>query len=278
MAVNNAYAVEWDKVGERFYEIGVDHGVFYPLDENGNYTNGEAWSGLSNVTNKPEGADVNDIWADNMKYLSLRAAEKFGATIECYSYPNGFKACNGEEEITPGVTISGQTRKPFGFTYRSRIGNDLKFEDYGYKIHLIYNATASPVEKSYGTINDSTDVDTMSYDVETTGLPVALTINGVPKEFKPTSHIEIDSTKVDATQLENFLKTLYGQVEYEEFEGSAWVEGTDYYTENSDGTYSKVDTTEVTVPVTGVTYYTMNVSKPTMPLPAQVYQAFITQG
>lgn len=278
MADNNAYAVEWDKVGERFYEIGVDHGVFYPLDENGNYTNGEAWSGLSNVTNKPEGADVNDVWADNMKYLSLRAAEKFGATIECYSYPNGFKACNGEEEITPGVTISGQTRKPFGFTYRSRIGNDLKFEDYGYKIHLIYNATASPVEKSYGTVNDSTDVDTMSYDVETTGLPVALTINGVLKEFKPTSHIEIDSTKVDATQLENFLKTLYGQVAYSEFEGSAWVEGTDYYTENSDGTYSKVDTTEVPAPASGVTYYTMRVTKPTMLKPAQVYQAFITQG
>lgn len=200
------FAVEWDKVGERFYEIGVDRGMFYPLS-GGEYNNGEAWSGLSNVTNKPEGADVNDIWADNMKYLSIRAAEKFGATIECYSYPNGFKACNGEEELATGVTISGQTRKPFGFSYRSRIGNDEEFQDYGYKIHLIYNATASPVEKSYGTINDSTDVDAMSYDVETTGIQVP---NVGDKEFKPTSHLEIDSTKVSAAQLSQLEYILYG--------------------------------------------------------------------
>lgn len=207
------FAAKWDEVGKRFYEIGVDRGMFYPLTETSQgsgtyeYKNGEAWSGLSNVTNKPEGADVNDIWADNMKYLSIRAAEKFGATIECYTYPDGFKACNGEEEVVPGVTVSGQTRKTFGFAYRSRIGNDTEFADHGYKIHLIYNATASPVEKSYGTINDSTDVDAMSYDVETTGLQVG-TING--KEFKPTSHIEIDSTKVDAALLTAFEEILYG--------------------------------------------------------------------
>lgn len=201
------FAISWDEVGKRFYEIGVDRGVFYPLSDEGTYTNGEAWSGLSNVTNKPEGADVNDIWADNMKYLSIRAAEKFGATIECYTYPDGFKSCNGEEEVVPGVTVNGQTRKAFGFSYRSRIGNDIKFADYGYKIHLIYNATASPVEKSYGTINDSTDVDAMSYDVETTGLQVG-TINGI--EYKPTSHIEIDSTKVDAAILQSFEEIIYG--------------------------------------------------------------------
>ena len=201
------FAIKWDQDGKRFYEIGVDRGVFYPLSDEGTYENGEAWSGLSNVTNKPEGADVNDIWADNMKYLSIRAAEKFGATIECYSYPDGFKACNGEEEVVPGVTVSGQTRKAFGFSYRSRIGNDIKFQDYGYKIHLIYKATASPVEKSYGTINDSTDVDAMSYDVETTGLEVG-TVNGI--EYRPTSHVEIDSTKVDAALLASFEETLYG--------------------------------------------------------------------
>ena len=204
---------DWDAVGKRFYEIGVDRGVFYPLAETASgsgiyeYNNGEAWSGLSNVTNKPEGGDVNDVWADNMKYLSLRAAEKFSATIECYTYPDGFKSCNGEEEVVPGVTINGQTRKAFGFSYRTRIGNDVKFQDYGYKIHLIYNATASPVEKSYSTINDSTDIDAMSYDVETTGLQVG-TVGGI--EYKPTSHIEIDSTKVTAEQLAAFEQILYG--------------------------------------------------------------------
>lgn len=206
-----AFAIEWDKVGERFYEIGVDRGVFYPLTVNSEtneaeYKNGEAWSGLSNVSANPEGADTNDIWADNMKYLSLRAAETFGATIECYSYPDGFKACNGEDELVTGVTIGQQTRKPFGFSWRSRIGNDVDFQDHGYKIHLVYNATASPTEKSYGTINDSTDVDTMSFEIDTTAIPVNIT----GQTFKPTSYITIDSTKVASEALAAFEQILYG--------------------------------------------------------------------
>lgn len=200
------YAVSWDNVGERLYEIGVDRGMLYELQNDGTYTNGVAWSGLSKVTAKPEGADVNDIWADNMKYLSIRAAEKFGATIECYSYPDEFKKFNGEEEITPGVTINAQTRKAFGFCWRSRIGNDTEFQDHGYKLHLVYNATASPSEKSYGTVNDSTDVETMSFDIDTTAIPV--TINNVEK--KPTSYITIDSTKVNPSKLTAFEQKLYG--------------------------------------------------------------------
>lgn len=203
------FAVKWDQVGERYYEIGVDRGMFYPLTVTegvSEYKNGEAWSGLSNVSASPEGADTNDIWADNMKYLSLRAAETFGGTIECYTYPDGFKKCNGEDELTNGVTIGQQTRKPFGFSWRSRIGNDVEFQDHGYKIHLVYNATVSPTEKSYGTINDSTDVDTMSFEFDTTAIPV--TVNN--KEFKPTSYITIDSTKVDAAKLTAFEQTLYG--------------------------------------------------------------------
>jgi hypothetical protein len=208
------FAVKWDQVGERLYEIGVDRGMFYPLTINDStheaeYNNGEAWSGLSKVTEKHEGADVNDIWADNMKYLSIRAAEKFGATIECYSYPDGFKACNGEVDLIAGVTASMQTRKAFGFSFRSRVGNDVEFQDHGYKIHLIYNATASPTEKGYGTINDSTDVDAMSYDIETTAIPVTVTgANG--EEIKPTSSIVIDSTVVNSTKLTAFEQVLYG--------------------------------------------------------------------
>ena len=208
------YAVEWDKVGERLYEIGVDRGMLYELNNSGNYINGVAWSGLSQVTAKPEGADVNEIWADNMKYLSIRAAEKFGATIECYSYPDEFKKYNGEVELTAGVTINAQTRNAFGFCYRSRIGNDLKFQDYGYKIHLIYNATASPSERSYGTINDSTDVETMSFDIDTTAIPVSITVGGTTTEYKPTSYIVIDSTKFTTepqkAKLAQFEQKLYG--------------------------------------------------------------------
>ena len=207
------FAVKWDEVGKRLYEIGVDRGMFYPLAETSQgsgvyeYNNGESWSGLSKVTDKHEGADVNDIWADNMKYLSLRAAEKYGATIECYTYPDGFKACNGEVDLVPGVTAGMQTRKAFGFSYRSRIGNDTDFQDHGYKIHLVYNATASPTEKSYGTINDSTDVESMSFDIETTSIPIDAT--GY-EDIKPTSYLEIDSTKVNATKLADFEQILYG--------------------------------------------------------------------
>ena len=271
------FAVKWDEVGKRLYEIGVDRGMFYPLADNGTYNNGEAWSGLSNVTNKPEGADVNDIWADNMKYLSIRAAEKFGATIECYSYPDGFKACNGEEEVVAGVTVSGQTRKAFGFSYRSRIGNDIKFQDYGYKIHLIYNATASPVEKSYSTINDSTDVDAMSYDVETTGIQVGK-VNNV--EYKPTSHIEIDSTKVDVDQLAAFEQTLYGTAAtYTQVADTSGTpdSSTQYYTKSGDD-YIKCDK-PLNAFAAGTTYYTQSAAAvaPVMPLPSDVFTAF-TQG
>lgn len=278
------FAAKWDQVGERFYEIGVDRGMFYPLEASGSYGNGEAWSGLSNVTNKPEGADVNDIWADNMKYLSIRAAEKFGATIECYSYPDGFKACNGEQEAVSGVTVSGQTRKAFGFSFRSRIGNDTVFQDYGYKIHLIYNATASPVERSYGTINDSTDVDAMSYDVETTGVKLTTKVNG--EELKPTSHIEIDSTKFKTTAakavLAAFEEKIYGKVVYASAGTiSEWAADTDYYTRSgSEGnyTYTKVDQTAVPEPASGVDYYTATVTAPQLPSPDQVITDLTISG
>ena len=270
------FAAKWDQVGERLYEIGVDRGMFYPLGASGSYGTGEAWSGLSNVTNKPEGADVNDIWADNMKYLSIRAAEKFGATIECYSYPDGFKACNGEEEAVAGVVVSGQTRKAFGFSFRSRIGNDTMFQDYGYKIHLIYNATASPVERSYGTINDSTDVDAMSYDVETTGVKLTTKVNG--EELKPTSHIEIDSTKFQSTAakaaLAAFEEMIYGKVVYTSAGTiSEWAANTDYYTRSgSEGSYvyTLVDKTVVPEPASGVDYYTATVTAPALPDPDTV--------
>lgn len=202
MAYHDSFKVSWDNVGERLYEIGVDHGMLYPQKGDGSYDKGVAWSGLSQVSENPEGADVNDIWADNMKYLSIRAAETFGATIECYSYPDEFKACNGEAEIATGVTIGQQTRKAFGFSYRSRIGNDTEFQDHGFKIHIIYNATVSPSEKSYSSINDSTDVDAMSFEVDTTAIPVA--------GYKPTSSLEIDSTKVSEANMNTLLDTLYG--------------------------------------------------------------------
>lgn len=194
----------WDDTGKRLYETGVDRGVFYPLSEagNGTYGAGEAWNGLSNVTESPSGAEPTAVYADNIKYLNLMSAEEFAATIEAYTYPAGFRACNGEKELTTGVTIGQQDRKTFGFSYRSLIGNDVDGTNHGYKIHLVYGAQAAPSEKSNATINDSPEAATMSWEVSTT--PVNVT------GFKPTAHLVIDSTEISPAALAALEDLLYG--------------------------------------------------------------------
>ena len=208
-----AYAINWDAAGERFYETGVDRGVLFPYNETAqndtNYYDAIAWNGLTTVTQTPSGAEANDIYADNMKYLSLRSAEQFGGTIEAYTYPDEFAVCDGSAafESAPGVVISQQARKKFGFSYRTRVGNDELGDDKGYKIHLIYGATVNPSEKSYQTVNDSPEAITFSWELSTEPIQIG-TIGG--KEYRPVAHLEIDSTKADATKLAAFEQKLYG--------------------------------------------------------------------
>lgn len=194
--------ITWDSIGERYYETGVDHGVFYPL-KNSKYGPGVAWNGLTNVTESPEGAEANDLYADNIKYASLRSAETFGATIEAYTYPDEFGEADGSIEVVEGVKIGQQNRKTFGLSYRTMVGND---EDGGsasdYKLHLIYGATASPSEKGYSTINDSPEAITFSWDLTTTPVPVT--------GYKPTASIVIDSRTIDKDKLAALEAKLYG--------------------------------------------------------------------
>lgn len=192
----------WDATGSRLYETGTKMGVLYPLNASGVYTPGVAWNGLSAVTESPSGADPNAIWADDIKYLELRGAEEFGGTIEAYTYPDEWAKCDGSAEITTGVMIGQQVRSPFGLCYRTVLGNDVKRDDYGYKLHLIYNATASPSEKSYQTINDSPEAISFSWEYTTTPVEVA--------GYKPASQITIDSTKVDHEKLAALEAILYG--------------------------------------------------------------------
>lgn len=197
-------ALVWDQVGTRQYETGVDHGVLYPWDstkQTPGYGDGVAWSGLTGVTESPSGAEPNKIYADNIEYLNLISAEEFGATIEAYSYPDEFAECDGSAQLVEGVTIGQQPRKMFGFSYRTKIGNDIS-DEAGYKIHLIYGAKAAPSERAYATVNDSPEAITFSWELSTT--PVAV------KGFKPTAHVEIDSTKTDASKLTAFEAILYG--------------------------------------------------------------------
>lgn len=192
----------WDKSGERFYETGVKNGVLYVQGASGTYTKGVAWNGLTAVTESPSGAEATPLYADDIKYLELRAAEEFGATLEAYTYPEEFEACDGSASMTAGINIGQQDRKSFGLSYKTVLGNDVEQGSYGYKIHLIYGATASPSEKAYSTINDSPEAVTFSWEITTTPIEV--------EGHKPTATVVIDSTKCNASLLKAIEDKLYG--------------------------------------------------------------------
>lgn len=192
----------WDATGEHLYETGVRRGVLYLQNNNGTYASGVAWNGITTVTESPSGAEATAIYADDIKYLNLYSAEEFGATIEAYTYPDEFAQCDGSASPVTGMNIGQQTRKSFGFCYRTAIGNDVAGEDYGYKIHILYGCKASPSEKSYQTINDSPEAITFSWEITTTPVEVS--------GFKPTACVIIDSTKCNSTKLEALEDTLYG--------------------------------------------------------------------
>lgn len=205
----------WDKAGEHFYETGLNHGVLYPVGENGTYPKGVAWSGLTAVTESPSGAEPNNIYADNIKYLTLMSAEELGLTIEAYTYPDEFAVCDGSAEIAVGVAVGQQARKAFGLAYRSITGNDTELNDYGYKLHLIYGAKASPSEKNHQTVNDSPEAIAFSWEVTTTPVDIAAVDPSTGKPFKPTASLTIDSTKVDPEKLKAFEDILYGTADTE---------------------------------------------------------------
>lgn len=199
----------WDKVGERFYETGVDHGVLYPIQSDGTYNKGVAWNGLSSVTESPSGAEPSPIYADNIKYLNLMSAEDFGGTIEAYTSPDEFAECDGSVEIAPGVFAGQQNRKLFGLSYRTIIGNDVDSNDYGYKLHLVYGCLASVSEKGYTSVNDSPEAIALSWEFSTTPVEITKTIEG--KTLKPTAILTFDSTRVDADKLAALEEILYGK-------------------------------------------------------------------
>ena len=194
--------ITWDEIENRLYELGISKGVIYRPDASGVYNKAEAWNGLINVTENPSGADTTKLWADNIEYAALRAAESYGGSIEAYTYPDLFAECDGQKEITKGVWIGQQNREVFGLCYRSEIGSAAKGQDAGYKLHLVYGLTASPSEKSLDTINESPDAATMSWDVEAT--PVSVT------GFKPTASLTISSLDFDEGKMQALEKVLYG--------------------------------------------------------------------
>lgn len=192
----------WDDAGKRLYETGVKQGVLYPQDNNGAYPKGVAWNGLTAITESPEGAEPTPLYADDIKYLNLLSTEEFKAIVEAYTYPDEFAECDGSGSLVEGVTIGQQDRKTFGLSYRTSLGNDVKGNEYGYKLHIVYGCLAAPSEKAYATVNDSPEAITFSWEVSTT--PVNVT------GFKPTASLVLDSVKLGAAKMKAIEDVLYG--------------------------------------------------------------------
>ena len=197
-------ALAWHETGDKQYELGVDKGVFYPLNATTSaYDKAYAWNGLISVTESPSGAEVTKNYADNDVYMSLMSAEEFAATVEAYNYPDEFALVDGTAEPVPGLYVGQQPRKPFGLSYRTKVGNDSKGMDAGYKIHLIYNAMAAPSEKAYSTVNDSPEATTFSWELSTTPINAG-------DVLKSTAQLTINSLKVPAAKLKALENILYG--------------------------------------------------------------------
>lgn len=245
-------ALLWDQTGEREYETGVDKGVLYIPNDAGSYDDGYAWNGLTTVTESPSGAEVTKKYADNINYVSLISAEDFAGTIEAFTYPDEWAQCDGSATPSAGVAVGQQTRHVFGLTYRTKVGNDVSGDDFGYKLHLVYGALASPSEKAYATVNDTPDAIAFSWKFTTTPIPVP--------GLKPSAILVIDSTKVDSDALASLEAELYGGVGVDPhlpdpasviafFTGST-TEATPTAPTYVEGTHT------ITIPtVTGVTYY-----------------------
>lgn len=255
----------WDKTGEKYYETGTKMGVVYPQAASGDYPKGVPWNGLTGVTESPSGAEETALYANDSKYLGLMSTEEFGATVTAYTYPDEFAECDGSASLAPGVTIGQQTRKAFGLSYRTIVGNDVDNNEHGYKLHLIYGAKAAPSEKAYSTVNDSPEAVEFSWELTTT--PV--NVNG----YKPTANLTIDSTKVDAGKLKQLEDILYGgDPVLTESEPEDWSTNYKNYLEKKGSEY---------IPVTGVSAPSWTASKyykagadARLPLPDEVAQIF----
>jgi hypothetical protein len=196
--------LQWDQAGQRLYETGTNKGVLFVQDELGTYNDGVAWNGLVSVKKSNDGAEETPLYADNMKYLSLFSAENLKGSIDAFTYPDEFEACDGSAAVNPGVYVGQQTRRPFGLAYSTIVGNDTQGNAYGEKIHLIYNAKVSPAERAYETVNDSPAALTFSWNYSTT--PVDLSDLGLDA----SAGITISKNEVSAAAWTTLTEALYG--------------------------------------------------------------------
>lgn len=260
-------ALTWDEAENRKYEYGVSKGVLYPMRDNGSYAAGVAWNGLTNITDKPEGAEISEMYADGIYYAGIAGAEKYGSTIEAFTYPDEFAQCDGSAQPIPGMYMGQQARKKFGMCWRTEIGN-ANSEILGYKLHVAYGLRASVAEKAHDTVNESPEAQTMSWDAKGTPVPVP--------GYKPTAKLEFDSTVLGSAKMAALEALLYGSegsATYTEFTGSAFVYGSKYYERSgSEGSYVYTETTDLTKDASK-TYYTRSSTggnEATLPSPSEI--------
>jgi hypothetical protein len=187
----------WDNAGSRFYEIGIDRGVLYVGNQPG-----VSWSGLTAVTETVSGGAAKPYYLDGVKYLNLATGEEFQATLDAFTYPDEFGPCDGIVSAQNGLFATAQKRTPFNLTYRTGIGNDVTGSTYAYKIHVVYNALATPSQRAYKTMSDSPTLDTMSWSISTAAVPNL--------GYKPTAHFVIDSRSTLPFRLSTIEDILYG--------------------------------------------------------------------
>lgn len=271
--------LKWDQAGERKYETGVDRGVLFVQNVNGTYGNGVAWNGLTGVTETPSGAEETKLYADNMKYLSLRSAEEFGGTIEAYTYPDEWQMCDGSANIATGVHVGQQARRAFGMSYRTVVGNDTALTDFGYKLHLVYGATVSPSERAYATINDSPEAITFSWEFTTTPIEIPSSVG----DFKPTAILTIDTTELEGGKNNDALvaleKMLYGDDSTESYIVATDVTSDNFNTKKADlyelsGTDTYTATDDLAFDSETTYYYKVTGLTSTLPMPKDVYDLF----
>lgn len=267
---NVNHTVQWDEVGQRFYETGVTKTVLYPM-VNAGYPKGTAWNGVTSVSESPSGAEATALWADDIKYLTLYSNEDFGATIEAYTYPDEFKACDGSKELAPGVYIGQQNRQSFGLCYRTTLGNDTEGNDYAYILHIIYGAKAAPSQRQYSSINDSPEAATLSWELTTT--PVAVSVNGVAA--KPIAHMELNSKIIGEKGMIAIENVLYGNADNYELLAESpedWsTKYMTYFTKESNGSYKAVQASSGHAPeFAASTYYKHAPIEGRLPLPNEI--------
>jgi hypothetical protein len=193
--------LSWEETGSKVYEAGLDRGVLY-LDD----SEGIPWVGLVSVSDAPSGGDSRAYYLDGVRHINRSAPEEFNGTLEAYTYPPEFEACEGGSQLANGLNIQNQPRSEFGLSYRTLVGNDVDGLSHAYKIHLIYNALAAPSEKANASLNDSTEPMTFSWDISTRQIKFDDASFGT----RYGSHLTLDSRVIYPWAMVAIEDILYG--------------------------------------------------------------------